>query len=139
MGKITYLNKKKSKDPLLVRCIGTVKRSLSAATQTACQYTDMYMKQNFAHAFILLFHPLLCSLGPKFNESQIFSKGENTDVPLSLTCGWTSRWPGVHRGLSKQLETQLLFLHCAIKVDLSQLLAKCEENTGRKKSSLYII
>lgn len=50
-----------------------------------------------------------------------------------------SRWPGgVHRGLSKQLEIQLLFLHCAIKVDLSQVLAKCEVNTGtEKKFPLY--
>lgn len=44
-----------------------------------------------------------------------------------------SRWPGVHRGLSKRLETQLLFLHIAIKVDLSQVLAKCEQNAARKK------
>lgn len=49
-----------------------------------------------------------------------------------------SRWPGVHRGLSKQPEIQLLFLHCAIKVDLSQVLAKWEVNTGReKKFPLY--
>lgn len=42
MGKITYLNKKTGKDPLL-DALETVKAPSSAATQTACQYTDWYM------------------------------------------------------------------------------------------------
>lgn len=141
MGKIRYLNKKKSKDPLLVRCTGDSEGTIISCYTNSLSVHRLVYKVEHCSCFHLTLPscPMLIWV-PNLMRVRSFQRERMLMCLYHSHVAELSRWPeGVHRGLSKQLETQLLFLHSAVKVDLSQVLATYEKNTGRKKSFLYII
>lgn len=135
MGKIAYLNKEKSKDPLLVRCTGDSEGTIiSCHTNSLLVHRLVYEVEHCSCFHLTLpSSPMLIWI-PNLMRVSSFQRQRTLMCLYHSHVAQLSRWPeGVHRGFNKQLETQLLLLHCAIKVDLSLVLAKCEESTGREK------